>query len=77
MWADGKAANFNNNPIDTGPFTFVAYQKDAVIRYKANADYFGTKPKIDDLVFVITTDAAVRAKAEGRGVSDHGLSGPN
>lgn len=62
LWADGKVANFNNNPIGRGPFTFVAYQKDAVIRYKANADYFGTKPKIDDLVFAITTDAAVRAQ---------------
>ena len=62
LLADGKGADFNNNPVGTGPFTFVAYQKDAVIRYKANPDYFGTKPKIDDLVFAITTDAAVRAQ---------------
>ncbi|MBI1417516.1 MAG: ABC transporter substrate-binding protein [Limimaricola sp.] len=62
LMAEGKAADFNNQPIGTGPFQFVAYQKDAVIRYKANPDYFGTKPHIDDLVFAITTDAAVRAQ---------------
>jgi len=62
LLADGKGADFNNNPIGTGPFQFVVYQKDAVIRYKANPDYFGTKPLVDDLVFAITTDAAVRAQ---------------
>ena len=38
----------------------VGYQQDAVIRYKKNADYWGEAPKIDDLVFAITTDASVR-----------------
>ncbi len=46
--------------IGTGPFMLVDYQKDAVIRYKANADYWKGKPKIDDLVFAITPDASVR-----------------
>jgi len=53
-------ADFNTKPVGTGPFTFVAYQKDAVIRYKKNADYWGPAPKIDDLVFAITPDASVR-----------------
>jgi dipeptide transport system substrate-binding protein len=60
--ADGKMAQLNQQPLGTGPFTFVAYQTDAVIRYKANPDYFKGKEKIDDLVFAITTDAAVRAQ---------------
>ena len=47
-------------PVGTGPFMVVDYQKDAVIRYKANPDYFAGKPKIDDLIFAITPDAAVR-----------------
>ena len=38
----------------------MAYQKDAVIRYQKNADYWGEAPKIDDLVFAITPDASVR-----------------
>nr|WP_316652477.1 ABC transporter substrate-binding protein [uncultured Gellertiella sp.] len=60
--ADGKMAQFNQMPLGTGPFTFVAYQPDAVIRYKANPDYYKGKEKIDDLVFAITTDAAVRVQ---------------
>ena len=58
--AEGKKEQLNQMPVGTGPFAFVAYQQDAVIRYKANADYWGGKEKIDDLVFAITTDAAVR-----------------
>lgn len=56
----GRLEDLNNAPIGTGPFRFVAYQKDAVIRYQKNADYWGEAPKIDDLVFAITPDAAVR-----------------
>ncbi|MBC7312159.1 MAG: ABC transporter substrate-binding protein [Rhizobium sp.] len=58
--ADGKKEQLNQMPVGTGPFSFVGYQQDAVIRYKKNADYWGGAPKIDDLVFAITTDAAVR-----------------
>ncbi len=58
--AEGKKEQLNQMPVGTGPFIFVGYQQDAVIRYKKNADYWGGAPKIDDLVFAITTDAAVR-----------------
>ncbi|MDQ2066564.1 ABC transporter substrate-binding protein [Xinfangfangia sp. CPCC 101601] len=58
--AAGTKEDLNNLPIGTGPFKFVAYQKDAVIRYTKNAEYWGTAPLIDDLVFAITPDAAVR-----------------
>lgn len=58
--AEGRQADLNNAPIGTGPFKFVAYQKDAVIRYQKNPDYWGDAPKIDDLVFAITPDASVR-----------------
>lgn len=58
--AEGKQADLNQAPIGTGPFQFVAYQKDAVIRYKAFEQYWGGKQPIDDLVFAITPDASVR-----------------
>jgi dipeptide transport system substrate-binding protein len=58
--ADGKMNQLNQMPLGTGPFAFVAYQQDAAIRYKAHPDYWNGKQKIDDLVFAITTDAAVR-----------------
>jgi dipeptide transport system substrate-binding protein len=50
----------DREPVGTGPFTFVSYQKDAVIRFKAFDAYWGGRPKIDNLVFAITTDASVR-----------------
>ena len=60
--AAGTMALLNQAPVGTGPFQFVAYQKDAVIRYKANPDYWGGKQPIDDLIFAITLDGAVRAQ---------------
>jgi len=47
-------------PIGTGPFVFKGYQKDALIRYTANKDYWRGKAPIDKLVFAITKDPAVR-----------------
>lgn len=45
---DGRPVD--TRPPGTGPFQFVDYQLDAVIRYAANPDYFKGKEKIDDLV---------------------------
>lgn len=56
----GKMEDMNQKPIGTGPFKFVAYQKDAVIRYAAHDDYWEGRAGIDNLVFAITTDASVR-----------------
>ena len=56
----GTPEQFDQAPVGTGPFSFVAYQKDAVIRYKANPDYYGEKALVDDLVFAITPDATAR-----------------
>ena len=57
----GTPEMLNQQPIGTGPFEFVAYQKDAVIRYAANPDYWKEGlPKVDNLVFAITPDASVR-----------------
>ncbi len=62
LQADGKMEQLNQMPLGTGPFKFVAYQQDAVIRYKAHEGYWGGKEKIDDLVFAITTDATARVQ---------------
>ena len=56
-----KADQINTQPIGTGPFVFNAYQKDSVIRYSANPDYWRKgEVKIDKLIFAITTDPSVR-----------------
>jgi len=60
MLAAGTPDKVDLEPVGTGPFALVEYQKDALIRYKAFEEYFGGKAPLDDLVFVITPDAAVR-----------------
>ena len=61
MAAAGTPENLNQKPIGTGPFAFVDYQTDAVIRYAKNADYWEEGlPKVDNLIFAITPDASVR-----------------
>jgi len=60
MLAKGTPGKVDMEPAGTGPFFLVQYQKDAVIRYKAHPDYWAGKAPIDDLVFAITPDSAVR-----------------
>ncbi|MFV0360269.1 ABC transporter substrate-binding protein [Tropicimonas sp.] len=60
LLAAGTPEMLNQAPIGTGPFRFVAYQKDAVIRFEANPDYWEGASPIDNLVFAITPDASVR-----------------
>ena len=60
MLKAGTPEKIDQEPIGTGPFYLVQYQKDAIIRYKAFPQYWGGKAKIDDLVFSITPDASVR-----------------
>jgi dipeptide transport system substrate-binding protein len=60
MQAAGTLENFDQEPVGSGPFQLVAYQKDAVIRFKAHPDYWAGKAALDDLVFAITPDASVR-----------------
>ena len=59
MRAAGTPDLIDQKPVGTGPFQLVDYQKDAVIRYKANPDYWAGPAKIDTLIFSITPDAAV------------------
>ncbi|RAH97247.1 ABC transporter substrate-binding protein [Acuticoccus sediminis] len=56
----GRKEMLNQEPIGTGPFQFVGYQQDAVIRYQAFADYWGGEQAIKNLVFAITVDPSVR-----------------
>ncbi|MAA69898.1 MAG: ABC transporter substrate-binding protein [Deltaproteobacteria bacterium] len=60
MMSAGTPEMLNQAPIGTGPFRFVGYQKDAVIRYKTNKDYWRGASRLDNLVFAITPDNSVR-----------------
>ena len=60
MLKAGTPEKIDQDPLGTGPFQLVQYQKDALIRYKAFPQYWAGKAKIDDLIFAITPDASVR-----------------
>ncbi|TJW44900.1 MAG: ABC transporter substrate-binding protein, partial [Mesorhizobium sp.] len=66
----GTRQQFTQKPIGTGPYQFVDYQVDAVIRYAAWDGYYGGRQKIDDLIFAITPDPAVRAQKLKAGECD-------
>ncbi len=55
----GTPEQFDQIPVGTGSFSFEAYQKDAVIRFKAFNGWAG-KPKVDDLIYAITPDPTAR-----------------
>ena len=59
LQAAGKLQQLNVEPVGTGPFALKSYQKDAVLRYAAHTGYWGGAPKIDAMVFAITTDPDV------------------
>jgi dipeptide transport system substrate-binding protein len=70
LLATGDPLDLARKPVGTGPFRLTDYRQDAVIRYKANDNYWRGRPKIDDLVFAITIDAAVRLEKLRAGECD-------
>jgi len=76
MRAAGTPEKIDLEPVGTGPFQLVNYQKDAVIRYKAHLDFWGGKAPIDNLIFSITPDAAV-AYAKVKSGECHLMPYPN
>lgn len=70
----GTPEKLNSQPVGTGPFVFQRFQKDAVVRYRANPDYFAGKPTIDPLIYAITPDANVRLQKIKRGECQVALS---
>lgn len=72
----GKPERIDTNPIGTGPFKFIDYQKDASVRLQAFDAYWQGKAKIDRLVMSITPDASVRAAKLQKGEC-HAMPYPN
>jgi dipeptide transport system substrate-binding protein len=60
MMQAGTPEKLDQFPVGTGPFYLVQYQKDSLIRFKAHPNYWEGKAAIDDLIYAITPDSAVR-----------------
>ena len=64
------AAGFEAAPIGTGPYMVEKYERDAFVRLKANANYWGGKPEFETVTIKFVTDAAARV-AEIESGSSH------
>jgi peptide/nickel transport system substrate-binding protein len=60
----------NENPVGTGPFKFVEWKKDDHITVDAFDGYWGTKPKLQRIVFTVVPEASVRALKIQSGEAD-------
>lgn len=60
MMKAGTPQEVDLNPVGTGPYVLVQYQKDSIIRYESHKQYWRGPAKIDKLVYAITPDASVR-----------------
>ena len=56
----GTPEKLDEEPIGTGPFVFAGFQREVALRFRAFPDYWGGRQPIDNLVFSITPNAAVR-----------------
>ncbi len=68
--AEKAGANFGNTPIGTGPFKLVRWQKGGRIELAANDQYWGGRPKVDQLVIRAIPDNNVRLIALESGELD-------
>ena len=52
--------DFGNQPVGTGPFSFVSWSRDNAITLAANPDYYQGAPLVDQVVIRFVTDSAVQ-----------------
>ncbi|MGI5835270.1 MAG: peptide-binding protein [Chloroflexota bacterium] len=64
---------FNQKPVGTGPFMLESWTQGDSLVLKRNADYFGTKAKVDKLVWKVVPDSSVLALQALNGEVDGAL----
>ena len=67
---------YSNNPVGTGPFKFVQWDRGDKIVLAANENYWGGRPKLDRVIFRSIPDNAVRLIELQRG-GLHAMEFPN
>ena len=55
--------DLNTQPIGSGPFRFVRWDRGNRIVLEANPDYFGGRPRVNGIEFVVVPDNTARAQA--------------
>ncbi|MBC7676248.1 MAG: peptide ABC transporter substrate-binding protein, partial [Rhodoferax sp.] len=70
------AEGFEAAPIGTGPYMVDKFERNAFVRLKANANYWGGKPDFDTVTIKFVTDAAARVAEIESGASHVTLEMP-
>lgn len=65
-----SGGNLMENPVGTGPFKFVKWEKSQNIQLDKNNDYWGDKAKVDKVVFKFVKENSVRASELIAGSAD-------
>lgn len=74
---DINNTDFNQNPIGNGPFKLKEWRNDHTIILERSDTYYGTKPKLDEIVFKPVPDANTRVLQLKTGEIDLALMEPN
>lgn len=77
---EGKDINndeFNQNPIGTGPYKFVKWDKGQYIRFEANDNFYRGKPKTKYMIIKFVPDYNVRAYLVKSGELDVAIIEPS
>ncbi|MCP4051375.1 MAG: hypothetical protein GY730_11810 [bacterium] len=73
MKEDINRAQFNRQPVGTGPFVFKGWKAGQFIKLERNEDYFGEKPRLKGVVFKIIPDTNTALIALEKGEIDYSL----
>ena len=83
IWStvSGKAAttSYQNKPpiVGDGPFQIVEWQKGKFVRLKANPDYWGGAPKVDEVIFQLYTNPDTMSQDLKLGTIDGAINVPS
>ena len=70
----GSRDTINQQPIGTGPYRFVAMTPDQDVRVVRNDDYWGAKPRIANIQFLVVPDPTTRALELRKGSADAAIN---
>src|SRR5260370_29420748 len=66
----GTLTEMTNDPVGSGPFRFVSAEQDKEVIIERNDDYWGDKPHVPRVGFVVVPDATTRALDLRKGSAD-------
>lgn len=70
----GATESLNQNPVGSGPYKFVKMVADRYVWVQRNDDYWGAKPKIPNIEFLVVPDPTTRALELRKGSADAAIN---